>query len=68
MKQLQAKSISDDDVLRAIDAGHGSIWELESALNYPPKVVLAKLRSLVKRGVLHGCTCGCRGDFRRTEP
>ena len=30
---------------------------------YPPKVVIAKCRSLIKRGLMHGCTCGCRGDF-----
>jgi hypothetical protein len=49
VKQLQYKSISDDEVLRAIDAGHGAIWELESALNQPPNAVLSKLRSMVKR-------------------
>lgn len=29
----------------------------------PWKVVLAKLRALVKRKLLDGCACGCRGDF-----
>lgn len=29
----------------------------------PPKVLLAKARSLLKRGLLGGCGCGCRGDF-----
>lgn len=27
------------------------------------KVVLAKLRSLIRRGLLDGCYCGCRGDI-----
>jgi hypothetical protein len=31
--------------------------------DFPPKVVTAKLGSLVRRKVLDGCTCGCRGDF-----
>lgn len=30
----------------------------------PEKVVLAKARRLVKRGLIDGCCCGCRGDFR----
>ena len=29
----------------------------------PPKVILAKCRNLIKRGMLGGCGCGCRGDF-----
>jgi hypothetical protein len=32
-------------------------------MRYPEKVVLAKARSLVRRGLLLGCPCGCRGDF-----
>ena len=27
------------------------------------KLVLSKLRSMVRRKILDGCTCGCRGDF-----
>lgn len=29
----------------------------------PRKVLLAKLRSMIKRGLINGCACGCRGDF-----
>jgi len=32
----------------------------------PPKVVLAKMRSLIKKGLVDGCPCGCRGDFALT--
>lgn len=49
------------------DASYGhpvDRWSIEKRLPaYPGKVVLAKLRSMVKRGVLDGCACGCRGDF-----
>lgn len=39
-------------------------WDIQRELGaYHPKVVMAKLRSAVKRGVLAGCACGCRGDF-----
>ena len=41
------------------------LWYVEEAVSgAPPKVVLAKLRSMVKRGLILGCACGCRGDFR----
>lgn len=33
----------------------------------PPKLALAKMRMLIKRGLASGCGCGCRGDFTLTE-
>lgn len=33
----------------------------------PDKVVLAKMRRLIDRGLVDGCPCGCRGDFELTE-
>lgn len=33
----------------------------------PEKVILAKMRSLIWRGLVEGCGCGCRGDFRIKE-
>lgn len=29
----------------------------------PEKLALAKMRVLMKRGLVDGCNCGCRGDF-----
>lgn len=34
----------------------------------PEKVVLAKAKRLVQRGLISGCGCGCRGDFTRVTP
>jgi len=47
------------------------IWD-NSVLNAmpigtPPKVALAKMRALIKRGLVSGCSCGCRGDFELTD-
>lgn len=43
------------------------IWEIELRFKqFPPKVVAAKLKALVRRGLLDGCTCGCRGDYELT--
>ena len=36
---------------------------LEVPTDTPEKVALAKMRSLIKRGLVDGCPCGCRGDF-----
>lgn len=33
----------------------------------PPKIILSKLNTLIKRGLIDGCTCGCRGDFEVVE-
>lgn len=42
-----------------------TLWSIQDALDaWPPKVVLAKLRALLARGILDGCPCGCRGDYR----
>ncbi|GAA0719539.1 hypothetical protein Drose_05850 [Dactylosporangium roseum] len=38
---------------------------------FPPDLLSAKIGQLVRRGVLDGCACGCRGDLSRpggTEP
>lgn len=29
----------------------------------PTKLLLAKLEHMERRGLIDGCTCGCRGDF-----
>lgn len=48
-------------------AGHPELVGVSTAdwPNMPPKVVLAKARKLIRRGLLDGCDCGCRGDFTR---
>lgn len=33
----------------------------------PSKVIMAKLRGLIRRGLITGCACGCRGDFELTD-
>lgn len=29
----------------------------------PEKLQVAKMAMLIRRGLVDGCTCGCRGDF-----
>lgn len=74
---MQAKDITDAmmfDALAAVRGRHGvPLWSSwfdvrdEQLLNFPPKVKLAKLRSMIRRGVLNGCACGCRGDLELPE-
>lgn len=33
----------------------------------PEKLVLAKMKQMIRRGVVDGCPCGCRGDFQITD-
>lgn len=33
----------------------------------PEKLGLAKVRMLMRRGLIDGCCCGCRGDFTLTD-
>lgn len=33
----------------------------------PYKVGLAAMDNLIKRGLVSGCSCGCRGDFEITD-
>ncbi len=70
--KIQAKDISDMVMLEALAKTRGrngvprwsTLWETQAELpQFPPKVVQAKLRSMIKRRVLMGCACGCRGDF-----
>lgn len=81
--RLQAKDIADHTVLEIIREVRHTPWpgghdppadgrwvlasDLESRIAAPWKVILAKMRSLESRGLVKGCTCGCRGDFELTD-
>jgi hypothetical protein len=38
-------------------------WEVADRLDVPVKVARAKFLRCQKRGLVHGCGCGCRGDW-----
>ncbi len=65
----QAKDIPDDVVLSMLDGTEEwspwlFMWDLEEVFpDLPRKVILAKMRQLMRRGLVGGCRCGCRGDF-----
>lgn len=75
---MQCKDIADEPILTHV-ATHGGIgcnwFNLENnprsviyamPLDTPEKLVLAKMQKLIKRKLVDGCCCGCRGDFEIT--
>ena len=67
---MKASDISDEQLTAALvrvtnpATKWASLWAVQDTLSeFPPKVVQAKLRSAIKRKVIDGCACGCRGDF-----
>jgi len=68
---VKAADISDEEFIRAVvkcAADYGGNWAMARNVfdefpTFPPKVVQAKARQLLKRGWLEGCGCGCRGDW-----
>lgn len=74
---MQCKDIPDEPILRLLAMRPG-VWhnwyfgndkDVRQAM--PPglhdKLVLAKMRMLMRRGLVSGCDCGCRGDFEITD-
>lgn len=67
---------------RVAHEGYGLPWcfmwdllgeeEVIGKIDYEPihapfRVLLAKMQSMERRGLVTGCTCGCRGDFELTD-
>ena len=78
-KKIQCKDIPTLPILKFLDT-HGTNamrwcnWhcgedDVHKAMpdGTPDKIVLAKMRALIRDGVVSGCPCGCRGDFTLTD-
>lgn len=79
--RMQAKDIDRMAVLRTIakqQAETAARWgrstdgvaftaEVSDALGVHYRLFLAKARTLKKAGLVEGCDCGCRGDWRLTD-
>lgn len=72
---MKAADIDDAEFLTFVEetgrdhpARWVQVWDFEQLRpQWPWKVARAKARRLIRRGLLNGCTCGCRGDFVLTE-
>jgi hypothetical protein len=74
---MQCKNIDDRPILEFLsEQGGWCNWfgnEYENSVTHampdgvPEKLALAKMKQLIKRGLVSGCCCGCRGDFEITD-
>jgi hypothetical protein len=74
---MQCKDIPDQPILEHLErfSGKWCNWHFRDerdvtfAMPKLPaeKLALAKMRQLMKRGLVTGCDCGCRGDFEITD-
>lgn len=70
---MQAKDVPEAPILNRLVAEARSwtmLCELQGVselADIPEKVLRAKMRSLLKRGLVTGCACGCRGDYNITD-
>lgn len=64
---MKAADIEDAAVLDAIRKHMRPIgasrWDVYPEFAFPEKIVRAKVDKMIRRGILTGCCCGCRGDF-----
>lgn len=75
---MQCKDIPDAPII-AFLVNLGSRWanhfgdEYDNSVTHgmppgtPRKLALAKMGMLLRRGIVDGCNCGCRGDWRLTD-
>jgi len=70
----KASDIDDKEILLVVENSciERGIWSnttivAEKYSEFPFKVVAAKLSKLLRRGLLTGCDCGCRGDWELTK-
>lgn len=74
---MQCKDIPDKPILKFLKNHPGwctygnstTIPSVQNAMpsNVPKRLQLAKMQRLIARGLVNGCSCGCRGDFELTE-
>lgn len=76
---MQCKDIPDATFLDAVRTapancvGWRRTWDVHEALEaamgqeIPLNLLMAKARRLESRGLLGGCTCGCRGDWHPSD-
>lgn len=73
---MQCKDIMDRPILEFLNTldnwgtlfpGFDNSVSLAMPKETPEKLVMAKMNMMIRRGVVSGCTCGCRGDYEITE-
>ncbi len=56
--------VYDDERAMGVWTWQSSIVDMMPSLAmFPEKVLRRRLGSMARRGIIHGCDCGCRGDW-----
>lgn len=75
---MQCKDIPEEPILRFLESLNGT-WanwfsaDFENSVRRaippgtPDKLVHAKMVMMIRKGVVDGCPCGCRGDYVLTD-
>lgn len=74
-RRPKCSDIPDEPILILMASGEQfGHWDISrhsvlSAMppDLPEKLPLAKMRQLLRRGLVEGCGCGCRGDWTLTR-
>jgi hypothetical protein len=73
---IRCKDIPDEPILRFLyfRKRHNKLWAcwfdgFENSIgqampsNIPDNTKIKKMRTLIQKGLVNGCGCGCRGDY-----
>lgn len=75
---MQCKDIPERPILEFLEGLNGT-WanwfdaKYENSVrrampaNVPEKLICAKMAQMIRKGVVDGCPCGCRGDYVLTD-
>lgn len=76
-KRLQCKHIPDAPILQFLASGErewkthldggDKDWCIPFDPSFPNRLRIAKMTQLMRRGLVDGCNCGCRGDWQLTD-
>jgi len=73
-RTMQCKDIADRPLLQFVATRQRekglwvNAWDFEPPYSdLPDKLFRAKMDTLIRRGLLDGCACGCRGDYEMTD-
>lgn len=68
---MKTKDIPEEPILRflSLQSGWTDRWKMKEVA-FPEwandKLVLSKMSALIRKQLVDGCPCGCRGDFEIT--
>ena len=74
---MQCKDIPEQPILEFLASLNGAWanWYFDDERSVtramppdlPPKLIVAKMGQMIRKGVVDGCPCGCRGDYVLTD-